>query len=98
MFRRATEVGFLIITPNGPMRAPFAFVAACLLAISLPAGGGVAQPAIQSQRVTFRTGADSTLLNGQLKGDQTVDYKLRAGAGQTLTVELKGPTHRSTST
>jgi hypothetical protein len=46
--------------------------------------------AIESQRVTFRAGADSTLLKGQLKGDQTVDYKLRAGAGQTLTVELKG--------
>ena len=40
--------------------------------------------------MTFRAGADSTLLNGQLKGDQTVDYKLRAGAGQTLVVELKG--------
>ena len=40
--------------------------------------------------MTFRAGDDSTLLNGQLKGDQTVDYKLRAGAGQTLAVELKG--------
>jgi hypothetical protein len=50
----------------------------------------VAQPAIQSQRVTFAAGADSTLLQGQLKGDQTIDSILRAGAGQTLTVELKG--------
>jgi hypothetical protein len=72
------------------MRAPLAFAAAGLLAISLPAGVGLAQPAIESQRVTFRAGADSTLLTGQLKGDQTIDYKLRAGAGQTLTVELKG--------
>jgi len=64
------------------MRAPLAFVASCLLAISLPAGVGVAQTAIESQRVTFRAGADATLLKGQLKGDQTVDYKLRAGAGQ----------------
>ncbi len=79
-----------MLTPKRPMRAPLALVAAGLLAISLPAGGGVAQPAIESQRVTFRAGADSTLLKGQLKGDQTVDYKLRAGAGQTLTVELKG--------
>jgi hypothetical protein len=79
-----------MLTPNGPMRAPLAFVAAGLLAISLPAGVGVAQTAIKSQRVTFRTGADSTLLKGQLKGDQTVDYILRAGAGQTMTVELKG--------
>jgi hypothetical protein len=72
------------------MRAPLAFVAAGLLAISLPAGVGVAQPAINRQRVTFRAGADSTLLKGQLKGDQTVDYILRAGAGQTMTVELMG--------
>jgi hypothetical protein len=72
------------------MRAPLAFVAAGLLAISLPAGVGVAQTAIKSQRVTFRAGADSTLLKGQLKGDQTVDYILRAGAGQTMTVELMG--------
>ena len=72
------------------MRAPLAFAAAGLLAISLPAAATWARVAIESQRVTFRAGADSTLLKGQLKGDQTVDYNLRAGAGQTLTVELKG--------
>jgi hypothetical protein len=72
------------------MRASLAVVAAGLLAISLPAGNGVAQPAIESQRVTFRADTDSTLLKGQLKGDHTVDYILRAGAGQILTVELKG--------
>jgi len=71
------------------MRGPLAFVTAGLLAISLPAGGGVAQPVIESQRVTFAAGADSTLLKGQLKGDKTIDTKLRAGAGQTLTVDLK---------
>jgi hypothetical protein len=50
----------------------------------------LAQAAIESQRVTFPAGESSALLKGQLKGDQTVDYKLRAGAGQTLTVELNG--------
>lgn len=77
-------------TRKAPVRVPLACVAAGLLAISLPAGDGVAQPAIESQRVSFRAGADSTLLTGQLKGDQSVDYILRAGAGQTLKVELKG--------
>jgi hypothetical protein len=72
------------------MRTPLALAAAGLLAISYPAGGGRAQTAIESQRVTFAAGADSIRLQGQLKGDQTVDYTLRAGAGQTLTVELKG--------
>ncbi len=89
-FPSASEVGYALAPSQGPMRVPFAFVASGLLAISLPAGVGVAQTAIDSQRVTFRAGADSTLLKGQLKGDQTIDYKLRAGAGQTLTVELKG--------
>lgn len=72
------------------MHVPLTLVAAGLLAISLPAGGGVAQPSIESQRVMVRAGTDSTLLTGQIKDDQTIDYILRAGAGQTLTLELKG--------
>jgi len=72
------------------MRTPLASVAAGLLAISLQAGSGVAQTAIERQRVVFPAGADSSLVKGQLKGDQTVDYVLRAGAGQAMTVELKG--------
>ncbi|MCX5956556.1 MAG: hypothetical protein NTW51_09155 [Cyanobacteria bacterium] len=72
------------------MRAPLVSAAAGLLAISLQAGDGIAQSAIESRRITFGAGADSSLVKGQLKGDQTVDYILRAGAGQTLTVELKG--------
>ena len=72
------------------MRAPLAFLAVGLLTIGLHVRAGMAQAAIESQRVVFRAGADSSLVNGQLKGDQTIDYILRAGAGQTLTVELKG--------
>jgi len=79
-----------ILILSALMRAPLAFAAAGFLSLSLPAAGALAQLAIESQRVTFRAGADSTLHKGQLQGDQIVDYKLRAGAGQTLTVELKG--------
>ena len=79
-----------MVTPQGPMRAPLALVAAALLAISLPTKAGMAQTGIESQRVIFETGTHSILRQGQLKGDQTIDYKLRAGAGQTLSVELKG--------
>lgn len=43
---------------------------------------------IESQRVSFPPGSDSTRVQGQLKGYPTVDYKLRAGAGQTLTVQI----------
>ncbi len=71
------------------MRAPLALVTAGLLVFGLPAGEALAQSGIESRKVSFAAGADSALLKGQLKGDQTVDYKLRAGAGQTLTVELK---------
>ena len=71
------------------MRAPLVSVAAGLLIISLQAGDGIAQSAIESRRVTFSAATDSSLVKGQLKGDQTVDYILRAGAGQTLTVDLK---------
>lgn len=71
------------------MRAPLTFVAVGLLSIGLNARAGMAQAAIESQRVVFRAGADSSLVQGQLKGDQAVDYILRAGAGQALTVELK---------
>jgi hypothetical protein len=77
------------------MCAPLPLAAAGLLAISFPAGVAVAQSAIEGQRVTFRAGADATPLKGQLKGDQTIDYVLRAGAGQTLTVELKGSNPQS---
>jgi len=72
------------------MRAPLALFTTGLLLFGLPAGEAFAQSGIESRKVTFAAGADSALLKGQLKGEQTVDYKLRAGAGQTLTVELKG--------
>lgn len=85
-----SKLGFVLRYPKGSMRAPFAIVAAALLGFSLPAGVSVAQTAIESQRVTFQPGADSTLINGGFKGDRTIDYKLRAGAGQALTVDLKG--------
>jgi hypothetical protein len=90
VFKRASGLVSESPTLKRPMRALLVTATACLLAITLPAGIGVAQPSIQSQGVNFRAGTNSTLLQGQLKGYQSVDYKLRAGAGQALTVELKG--------
>jgi hypothetical protein len=43
----------------------------------------------RQERATFAKGASSATIKGQLKGDETVDYVLRASAGQTLTVTLK---------
>jgi len=51
---------------------------------------GERPPGIRSERVQFAKGASSAVLKGQLKGDAIVDYTVRAGAGQTLAVTLKG--------
>ncbi|GMU73678.1 MAG: hypothetical protein HS109_08875 [Burkholderiales bacterium] len=59
----------------------FAFVAASHEA---PAASG-----IETRQVRFAAGATSATTNGSIKGDQTIDYKLRAKAGQTMSVWLK---------
>jgi len=38
----------------------------------------------------FAKGSSSATVKGQIKGDAMVDYKVRAAAGQTMTVALKG--------
>ena len=48
-----------------------------------------AQSDIQHQDVQFEKGAYGTTLNGQIKGYQIVDYRLRARAGQVMTVAFK---------
>lgn len=58
---------------------------AVLLALAVPA---TAQQ-IRKETVHFKPGASSATIQGALKGDQIVDYVLRAGAGQTLVVALK---------
>ena len=44
----------------------------------------------RTEMVTFTKGASSATIEGHLKGDADIDYQVRAGAGQTLTVALKG--------
>ena len=51
-----------------------------------PAAWG--QEGIQTQRVQFAKGADSAVVNGTIKGYQTVDYVLHAAAGQSMNVSL----------
>lgn len=55
----------------------------CLVGLSMAATG------IQSQPVKFAKGHSSATLKGTIKGDQTIDYTLRAKAGQTMSVTLK---------
>ncbi len=44
---------------------------------------------IESRPLQFAKGASSATVKGSLKGDKTIDYKLRAKAGQTMSVTLK---------
>jgi len=53
-----------------------------------------AQPPIRTERIKFAKGATSAMIKGQVKGDADVDYLVRAGAGQTISVSLK-PSNRS---
>jgi len=54
-------------------------------------GGGQSALAsdIQTRQIKFAPGASSATVKSSITGRQTVDYKLRARAGQTMTVALK---------
>jgi len=43
---------------------------------------------IQTKAVQFAQGKSSATIKGTIKGDQTIDYTLRAKAGQTMSVKL----------
>lgn len=61
-----------------------------LLAVSVALGLAPAlQAASQTRVVQFAKGASSALIEGKVKGRDTMDYTLRAGAGQTMTVSMK---------
>ncbi|MGA8880480.1 MAG: hypothetical protein WCC44_05435 [Azonexus sp.] len=72
------------------MKAILAGIATLLL-LAQPLTGAAtsADPDRRSEAVHFAKGATSTVIKGQVKGYRYVDYQVRAGAGQTLSVELK---------
>jgi hypothetical protein len=43
----------------------------------------------KTETIKFGRGATSTVVKGQVNGDHYIDYQVRAGAGQTLSVEMK---------
>ncbi len=58
--------------------------------VMLAAGSwALAADSIESRPLQFAKGASSATVKGSLKGDKIVDYKLRAKAGQTMSVALK---------
>jgi hypothetical protein len=53
-----------------------------------------AEVGIRQEQIQFKKGATSATLKGKIKGDQIVDYQLRAGLGQSMVVIFK-PSNRS---
>jgi len=49
----------------------------------------IAKDEIRTERVQFKKGATSAVIKGRLEGYSDVDYLVRAGAGQTITVSLQ---------
>jgi hypothetical protein len=72
------------------MTRRFAFAALILIATHAPLPAHAAgDPGTRSQTVQFAKGATSAQLRGSIKGNASVDYKIDARAGQTLSVTMK---------
>jgi hypothetical protein len=50
---------------------------------------GLAKDEIRKERVQFKKGADTAVIQGRIKGYESVDYMLRAKGGQTMQVDLQ---------
>ena len=60
------------------------------VAVTALAATAAAQPAPpKKETVQFARGASEATIKGALQGDQTIDYHVSAGAGQTLAVTMK---------
>jgi hypothetical protein len=68
------------------MKALLAFLLSGLLFGTLLAS---AEGGIRQEQIQFEKGASSATLTGNIRGDQIVDYQLRARAGQSMVVNFK---------
>ena len=67
--------------------AAAALALGCALLATVPAAAVAS--GIEVRTVRFAKGESSATTKGSIKGDRTIDYKLRAKAGQTMSVSLK---------
>ena len=67
--------------------ATLSFLAAA--GVALAATGARAADGIRKEPVRFEKGASQAAIKAHVQGDETVDYVLRASAGQTLAVALQ---------
>ena len=65
-------------------------LAAIAIALVLPPLRAAAEAGIKQVQVQFPKGKSGTTIQGSVTGNGTVDYVLRAAAGQTMTVKLSG--------
>ena len=68
------------------MKTIFAFTLAVLL-FGTALSSTEAQ--IRQEQILFKKGASGATVTGAIKGDQTVDYQLRANEGQSMVVVFK---------
>lgn len=54
----------------------------------LAASTAIAQDDIRTERVQFKRGANSTVVEGKIAGHETVDYLLEASKGQSMNVSM----------
>lgn len=67
---------------------PFRTLWAALASLLLLTSPLVHADGIETRAVQFAKGHSSATIKGTIKGDQTIDYTLRARAGQTMSVKL----------
>jgi nitrous oxidase accessory protein NosD len=63
-----------------------ALLAGLMCGLLLASSVASAQPAIKQQPVQFKKGESGATIKGSLKGDQIIDYTLRASAGPVMSV------------
>jgi hypothetical protein len=61
-------------------------LAAAFVVLAVPAA--IAQTDIRTERVHFKAGANSAVVEGKITGYETVDYVLEAGKGQRMNVSM----------
>ena len=71
------------------MKLMWTAVAVTLALAQALQGTAAADADIRREAVQFARGSSSAVVKGQLQGDATVDYTVRAAAGQTLTVAIQ---------
>ncbi len=72
------------------MKTPLAYALVTAIIVGLAAPlPAVARDEIRQETIHFQKGSSGATVSGTLKGYETVDYRLRASAGQTMRVSLR---------